>query len=655
MIRPTLAQVMLGATLAAVAIIGLAFAALLAHSRASLLATSEALRLAAAQRIEAQVAVALGRAEQVLSDIERALRFGALELDDGRSLEAYLATELLDSESLEEVTFTRARLSGHAPDGSALFELGGRCQLSLSRDAAGQLIARRIEVTIDGVDASERVHAPGATFDAALWAPLRGAVDPTLHPTFSVITARDNLGRTLWSDLHYSELVRQPAAARVVLSVQKALLDEQDRFLGVVRVGFLTDDLDAIVQTSRAALPDDPHRVALLAVSSNPGSPARLVARVDPRDRVVELEQELRIVSDHPPPEIAALLESPLVNDLDPEQPSGGGLLDVGGQRYWATLRALSIASGGTAGWLVAVLVPEAYYTRELASYGRVLLGLFGVTLALVLVIGVVTLRVVRRDLKQLGSISARMRRFDFTPGGARSALRDTDDVLQGLERAKTVSRAMGRYVPIGIVRHLYESNREPQLGGELRELSVMFSDIEGFTALSERLSPDALALHLGAYLEVMTGAIEAAGGTIDKYIGDAVMALWNAPGPLERHAKHACRAVLQCQRALARLYQSPSWQGLPPLVTRFGLHTARVMVGHFGAPSRLSYTALGDGVNLAARLEPLCKQYAVQVLVSEAIVAAAGDDFVFRRVDRVTVRGKSEAVEVYELVGARS
>jgi adenylate cyclase len=653
MIRPTLGQVMFGATLVALAIIGASFAALIAHSRASLLDTSEALRLAAARRIEAQVATALGRAEQVIVEVERALRFGALDLDDGRSLEAYLATELLDADSLEEVTFTRATLSGHAPDGSALIEPGGRCQLSLSRDATGRLIARRIEVVGDRVEASQRVHAPGAAFDAAAWTPLGAAADPTEHPTFSVITARENLGRTLWSDLHYSEL--SPASApRVVLSVQRALLDDHDRLLGVVRVALLTDDLDAIVQSSSGSMAHDPHQVALLAVSSHAGSPARLVARVDPRDRVMELDHELRVVSDHAPPAIAALLESPLVRDLDPERPNAGGVLVVGGEPYWATLRELSIASGGTAGWLVAVLVPEAYYTRELTSYGRVLLALFGVTLLLVLGVGVATLRVVRRDLQQLGSITARMRRFDFRPGGARSALRDMDDVLQGLERAKTVSRAMGRYVPLGLVRHLYESNREPELGGELRELSLMFSDIEGFTALSERLSPDALAAHLGAYLEVMTSAIEATGGTIDKYIGDAVMALWNAPAPLERHAKRACRAVLQCQRALARLYQSPRWQGLPPLVTRFGLHTARVMVGHFGAPSRLSYTALGDGVNLAARLEPLCKQYGVHVLASQAIVEAAGDEFAFRRVDRVVVRGKTEAVAVFELVGER-
>jgi adenylate cyclase len=105
---------------------------------------------------------------------------------------------------------------------------------------------------------------------------------------------------------------------------------------------------------------------------------------------------------------------------------------------------------------------------------------------------------------------------------------------------------------------------------------------------------------------------------------------------------------------ATRELYSSEAWADLPPLFTRFGLNTARVMVGHFGAPQRLAYTALGDGVNLAARLEPLCKHYGVAVLAGEAIVEQAGDDLMFRLVDQVAVKGKSRGLRVYELLGAR-
>jgi adenylate cyclase len=227
------------------------------------------------------------------------------------------------------------------------------------------------------------------------------------------------------------------------------------------------------------------------------------------------------------------------------------------------------------------------------------------------------------------------------------------------VERAKTAMRALGKYVPIDLVRELYTANREPELGGELVELSLMFTDIEGFTDLSERLAPGALAVALGHYLEAMTVAVRSTDGTVDKFIGDAVMAFWNAPRRLPDHPLRACRAALACMKAARELYASSAWDGLPPLFTRYGLHTARVMVGHFGAPERLAYTALGDGVNLAARLEPLCKHYGVAALVSEAIVAAVGgvsppaggDAPSFRLVDRVAVKGKHQAVRVYELL----
>src|SRR5262249_624551 len=161
----------------------------------------------------------------------------------------------------------------------------------------------------------------------------------------------------------------------------------------------------------------------------------------------------------------------------------------------------------------------------------------------------------------------------------------DIDAVAESLERAKTVVRAMGKYVPIDLVRRLYESNEDPALGGELRVVTMMFTDIEGFTTLSEKLAPDELASKLGLYLARLTGALPATAGTIDKYIGAAVMAVWNAPGDVASPPRAACRAALACVAATRALYASDAWRGLPALTTRYGLHTDRVMVGHFGAP----------------------------------------------------------------------
>ena len=223
---------------------------------------------------------------------------------------------------------------------------------------------------------------------------------------------------------------------------------------------------------------------------------------------------------------------------------------------------------------------------------------------------------------------------------------------MDGLERAKTAMRALGKYVPIDLVQELYAANREPALGGEPRDLSLLFTDIRGFTTIAEGIAPDVLAPALGRYLEAMIAGVHSTGGTIDKFTGDGLMAFWNAPSMAPDHARRACEAVLACLETTDALFASEAWAGLPPLFTRFGLHVDEVLVGHFGAPDRLSYTAMGDGVNLASRLEGLGKQYGVATLASEAIVARTEGAFVFRRVDLVAVKGKTKGVAVYELLG---
>lgn len=530
--------------------------------------------------------------------------------------------------------------------------------------------------------ASVRPHALDGTFPSAPLVSTGPAPDPTKELTFSVIASRPLRGKTVWSDLHYAEADRAlpPEQRRIVLTVQRAIFAErrgpsapatpgakvtdaldEGELLGVVRCGLLTRDLDAIAQLVPDPNSRDPQRVAIVALTER-GEP-RLVTRSSPADRIDLVEGELRVAPSRMPPELAALLASPLARraaavDLTHDATANrvSGVLDVDGTPWRASIARMPPVAGGIAGWAVAVLVVEEHYTRALVATQRSVLIAFAVTLAVLILIGVVALGWVRRDLAKIIATTERMRAFDFAPAAAphqsTSTFRDVDEAMAGLERAKTVVRAMGKYIPMDLVRRLYAANAEPTLGGELLDVSILFTDIEGFTELAERLPVDDLARHLGRYLEVMTEAIEQSGGTIDKYIGDAVMAVWNAPSPVPNHATAACAAALACREATRALYASPEWTGLPPLVTRFGIHRAHVLVGHFGAPTRLSYTALGDGVNLAARLEPLCKQYGVEMLVSEDIAAEAGTSFRFRRLDRVAVKGKQRGIEIYELLG---
>lgn len=713
--RLTLSGFFALATAAVALVVAAAMVLLLARSRRTILEESDKLQAAASARIESAVATELDRAQRALDDLARGLTTGVLSSADPLALEAPLLVRLLADSHLEEVTFTRARLRDYLPDGEADLLPDGRYQITLNRAPDGVLSTRLVVAApapptaspallpaspalppaspapspvtsaaapLQRFVASVRPHALAGTFPSAPLVSTGPAPDPTKELTFSVIASRPLRGKTVWSDLHYAEADRAlpPEQRRIVLTVQRAIFAErrgpsaptapgakvpdaldEGELLGVVRCGLLTRDLDAIAQLVPDPGSRDPQRVAIVALSER-GEP-RLVTRPSPADRIDLVEGELRVAPSRMPPELAALLASPLARRaaaVDLSHDAGAnrvsGVLDVDGTPWRASIARMPPVAGGIAGWAVAVLVVEEHYTRALVATQRSVLIAFAITLAVLILIGIVALGWVRRDLAKIIATTERMRAFDFAPAAAphqtTSTFRDVDEAMAGLERAKTVVRAMGKYIPMDLVRRLYAANAEPTLGGELLDVSILFTDIEGFTELAERLPVDDLARHLGRYLEVMTEAIEQSGGTIDKYIGDAIMAVWNAPSPVPDHATSACAAALACREATRALYASPQWTGLPPLVTRFGIHRAHVLVGHFGAPTRLSYTALGDGVNLAARLEPLCKQYGVEMLVSEDIAAEAKTSFRFRRLDRVAVKGKQRGIEIYELLG---
>jgi adenylate cyclase len=637
-LRPSLIQLFVGATLVVIALAALASWGFAESLRRRIVERSEEQRNAEAQRIKQQLAAKIAEATKALDDVERGMRSGTLQPDDPVAVEARLYSELLDHPTVSDATLTYATSLGWYPSGKMRVAPDGRWQVSVFRASAdpdSELVTRLISGKPGKFDIKVRWRPRGGEFLSAPLVPAPGgsdAPDPTENPTFEVIASEKSYGKTVPSDISWSELddVLPQSERRAVLTIQKAVEQRPGHFAGVLRIGLFARTIDAL---PHAADTSGPARIVLC------DERGRLVARLDPSDRIDLFGDDLRIVPTRARPEIAAALTSPLRS----------GPFSAGGTDYLATFSRIEQSQD----WYVGVIVPEGFYTRDLRSLLNTFLVGLCVMAVVVFVAGFFVLGRLRRSLDRVVDTTARMRRFDFAPSPADAPLRDVAEVMEGVERAKTSMRALGKYVPIDLVRQLYASNREPELGGEIVDLSMMFTDIEGFTTLAERLQPDALAKALGAYLAAMTRAVHSTGGTVDKFIGDAVMAFWNAPTGHADHPRRACRAVLACMRAERELYASPAWAGLPALFTRYGVHRARVMVGHFGAPDRLSYTALGDGVNLAARLEPLCKQYGLGVLASETIVEEARDEFAFRLIDKVAVKGKTEPVRVYELLGA--
>jgi adenylate cyclase len=310
--------------------------------------------------------------------------------------------------------------------------------------------------------------------------------------------------------------------------------------------------------------------------------------------------------------------------------------------------------------WLLyssGVLEPQHLDFKDLDSLHARLLLLAALIAACIVVGGWMSVRRIRHDLRCVIADAKRMQQFDFDPAPVTETIfiADVRAVRDSLEGGKLAIRAMRKYVPVALLRQLYAERKEAALGAVPMELSILFSDIRNFTSVSEKLTGAELARALGLYFDAMTDSIDRHQGTIDKFIGDSVMAFWNAPLPIEGDARLACLTALHSVRACKQLFASPSWGDLPRWETRYGIHRDKVMVGNFGAPARLNYTAMGDGVNTASRLEGLNKVYGTWIFVSEEVREAVGNvgaEFVFRKLDVVTVKGKTIPTAVFELIG---
>jgi adenylate cyclase len=656
-VKPTFSQVFTFSLVGLVAILALLFQLVSSGSRQTIVESSQRIRDQASSAISERITTFLDVAPEVVGQVQREVEHGILRVSDPPSIEPNLFAHLLANNDLAEITFTYGQEAGFNDDGEVVLQPSARGQWSLVRDAGADghpsLWSRHVYQESGRFVAQRRnLTAPGALADAP-WVPEAGGVfsDPTEHPTFVTPARRDFRGRALWSDLHWSQLDADlpKEQRRVEVSVQESIADDAGKFLGVLRVGLLTQRLDGKVRESLGSTgSNDPH-VAFICDADG-----RLITRVAAADRLEEVDNDLRIARDGLSPEIQGALDSPMLRAAaDDPRASVSGEYTARGEVYFATFRALP--SPQTQGWIIGVLVPRAYYFDRLnVLRQRLLAALLGVMILLVAA-GALILWAVRRGQAQITRESLKMNAFDFTATRPDSLFRDVVDVLESQEKAKAAMRAMSKYVPVDLVRRLYRDKREPVLGGELMQVTLMFTDIKDFTTLSEQLTPNDLADALGRYLAVMARIIQQESrGTIDKFIGDAIMTFWNAPEPVPDHARMACLAALRCRDSALALGQSPDWSPRPVFETRFGLHCAPALIGHFGAPDRMNYTAMGDAVNLASRLEGLNKQYGTTILASETIVQATGDAFVFRLLDRVAVKGKTQAIRIYELLGQK-
>ncbi len=302
--------------------------------------------------------------------------------------------------------------------------------------------------------------------------------------------------------------------------------------------------------------------------------------------------------------------------------------------------------------WAVVTVIPESDFLEEIDRSTQrlaIALAIFAVATALLAVLAsrLFLARPLLRVVGQLRHVEEfRLDRVATLP----SRLKEIDDLSAGLAQMSRGLSSFQKFLPTELVRTLVSQGIEARPGGRPRAITVMFTDLVGFTRLSETLG-DKIVPILADYLGRMSRLVHDGGGTVDKFIGDAVMAFWGAPQDDPDHAVHACRTALACQRMMPGLAHLTQAHGLPPLAMRVGLNSGTVLVGNIGSEERLNYTAIGDPVNLASRLEAMNKRYGTQIIIGEATRAAAANAIVARRLDRVAVYGRQAGEWIYELL----
>jgi adenylate cyclase len=305
--------------------------------------------------------------------------------------------------------------------------------------------------------------------------------------------------------------------------------------------------------------------------------------------------------------------------------------------------------------WKIAAVIPEAEVvgpTRKII-YKALLITVLITVICLLLVYaasGWIT-----RPVKKLALQAGKIKDFKLDEvTGVQSILTEIRSLNDAFIAMKSGLASFGRYVPADLVRQLIATGREARLGGERTRLAILFTDIVGFTALSETITAEELMLQLSSYLDRLTRIIEQKQGTVDKYIGDAIMAFWGAPREVENPALLACQAALNCSKAVADLNRQWRAEGEPAMPTCFGIHFGETIVGNVGSSQRMNYSIFGDNVNLASRLEGINRIYGTKIIVSQSVYEAVEKQMICRPLDIVAVKGKKKSIAIYELLAAK-
>ena len=303
----------------------------------------------------------------------------------------------------------------------------------------------------------------------------------------------------------------------------------------------------------------------------------------------------------------------------------------------------------------ILILAPFSEFLGDVYKlHEEVMFMMFGI-LALASLIVIFFARRISAPIVKLADEVNHLRDLDLhSEMRIRSNIKEVRLMDEAVAAMRSALSSFAKYVPKDIVKELIRKGEEIALGGKKQEITIFFSDIAGFTTISENISIDQLVTLLAEYFDALSKIILSTNGTIDKFIGDGIMAIWGAPIEVADQQSKACIAALKCRMYLERLNQQRRDKGLPEFETRFGIHTGTVIVGNFGTEDRMNYTVIGDAVNTTSRLQTANKIYHTEILISEDLYEKVKNAYVARPIDFATVKGKIKAVKIFELMGSR-
>ena len=316
------------------------------------------------------------------------------------------------------------------------------------------------------------------------------------------------------------------------------------------------------------------------------------------------------------------------------------------GDEYIATIQKLDKIP-----FSLVMTVPQSDFIEDLKTIQQHMLFISALTFMCALYIIFWLSRRISAPMVQLCKTAQAIKDMDLESFLAppKSNIAEIQALSAAMNSIRTSISTFSKYTPKDLVRKLLKKGANPELEGKTEEITLFFSHIENFVTISEKLPAEYLILHLSEYFDKLTRSINQYNGTIDKYIGDAIMAMWGAPSADDEQAIHACEAALSCQEILEQLAKKWLPLGKPPLPTQIGIHTGSAVVGNIGSRDRMNFTAIGDSVNIASRLGGANKFYGTEILVSETVEIKARKRILFRVIDRIAVKGRSAGITVYE------